>query len=334
MSISRYSSCPQTDFGRGPHWLHESPFLPHLWETTQDVGAPSLKHAAMKMALVDQSALKPDLFAQLPWHIAHYLWECLGRCEVGNWRTVLAISTAHATTADLVAIGNMKNLVALDIYPAKSRVPKPEDIDEGKGLGLEDRIVRSWLEIAETAGSLQQLRILRLHNQPRLTTKALWMLEKLPNLREVFISECAAFGEVIQKLNTQRKGVRLGGWIARRINLVRADHEALAQVQIIRGPLVDVYKDALDTDSRSENNDRGQTPPNLGRDIPILEFMLSFAHRGTQYDASQVIHLTRARQQIERKRSPSQGDTSRSQVKRVVRDRGGRDMADVLSDFF
>lgn len=254
--------------------------------------------------------------------------------DVGNWRTVFAISTAHATTADLVAIGNLKNLVALDIYPAISRGPKPEDIDEGKGRGLEDRIVRSWLEVAEAAGSLQQLRILRLHNQPRLTTKALWMLEKLPNLREAFISECAAFGEVIQKLNTQRNGVRLGGWIARRINLVRADHEALAQAQIIRDPLVDVYKDALDTDTRSENNDRGQNPPSLGPDIPILEFMLSFAHRGTQYDASQVIHLTRAPQSIERKRPPSQGETSRSQIKRVVRDRGGRDMADVLSDFF
>lgn len=254
--------------------------------------------------------------------------------DVGNWRTVLAISTSHATTADLVAIGNLKNLVALDIYPAISRAPKPEDIDEGKGLGLEDRIVRSWFEVAEAAGSLQQLRILRLHSQPRLTTKALWMLEKLPNLREVFISECAAFDEVIQKLNTQRNGVRLGGWIARRINLLRADHEALAQVQIIRGPLVDVYKDTLDTDSRSENNDRGHNLPSLGPDIPILEFMLSFDHRGTQYDASRVIHLTRAPQPIERKRPPPQSDTSRSQVKRVVRDRGGRDMADVLSDFF
>ncbi|OQD75175.1 hypothetical protein PENDEC_c008G05324 [Penicillium decumbens] len=200
MSISRHSPCPQTDFGRGPNWLHESPFLPLLWEQTQDLGAPSLKHAAMKKALMDQSALKPELFAQIPWHVAHYLWECLGRCDkqtlymwkimaetyphqfrsvseyyflsvtlpkeplkcyidlmssdTGSWRAILSMPTAHATPADLVAIGNLKNLVALDLYPASTRSSVPKDFDEGKGQGLEDRIVRSWLEMAMASGSV------------------------------------------------------------------------------------------------------------------------------------------------------------------------------------
>lgn len=79
MSVVWRSFAPQSDFGRGPHWLHESPFLPILWEETQDLGAPSLKHAAMKIVLMDQSMLTPKLFAQVPWRIAEYLWGCLGR---------------------------------------------------------------------------------------------------------------------------------------------------------------------------------------------------------------------------------------------------------------
>lgn len=79
MSIILRSLRPQHDFGRGPHWLHESPFLPVLWEQTQAHGAPSLKHAAMKQLLQDQSALNKELFQHVPWHFALYLWECLGR---------------------------------------------------------------------------------------------------------------------------------------------------------------------------------------------------------------------------------------------------------------
>lgn len=79
MAVSLRSPGPQFDFGRGSHWLHESPFLPVLWEQTEDLGAPSLKHAAMKRLLSDQSLLTVELFAQVPWHIAKYLWECLGQ---------------------------------------------------------------------------------------------------------------------------------------------------------------------------------------------------------------------------------------------------------------
>lgn len=84
MSVYLISPAPQSDFGRGPHWLHESPFLPFLWETTQERGASPLKHAAMKQVLMDQSVLNAELFEHVPWRIAQYLWECLGRWWVSN----------------------------------------------------------------------------------------------------------------------------------------------------------------------------------------------------------------------------------------------------------
>lgn len=75
-------SAPRRTFVNGPSWVHESPYLPHGWEELSAKGAPSLKHIAMKKVLDDQRVLSASLFGMLPWHIASYLWDCLGRWYV------------------------------------------------------------------------------------------------------------------------------------------------------------------------------------------------------------------------------------------------------------
>lgn len=70
---------PALSLSRGTSWVHESPFLPEGWEETNERGSPSLKHSAMIQALSDQRVLMPEIFATVPWHIANYLWDCLGR---------------------------------------------------------------------------------------------------------------------------------------------------------------------------------------------------------------------------------------------------------------
>ncbi|KAJ5748202.1 uncharacterized protein N7511_009898 [Penicillium nucicola] len=76
-----YWKGPQGYFSRGENWFHEIPFLPHGWETTNVQGSGTLKHAAMKALLQDQSQLKSELFEIVPWHLAKYLWDALGRCN-------------------------------------------------------------------------------------------------------------------------------------------------------------------------------------------------------------------------------------------------------------
>ncbi|QMW39335.1 hypothetical protein G4B11_002615 [Aspergillus flavus] len=66
-------------YSKGPSWVHETPFLPAGWEETNAIGAPTLKHSAMRQALSDQRNLTPQLFANIPWPIASYLWDCLER---------------------------------------------------------------------------------------------------------------------------------------------------------------------------------------------------------------------------------------------------------------
>jgi hypothetical protein len=78
MSIILDSPSAQHDFSRGPYWYHESPFLPIGESDRNEPGSPSLKDTAIRRLLMDQSALKPELFEHVPWKIAKELWEFLG----------------------------------------------------------------------------------------------------------------------------------------------------------------------------------------------------------------------------------------------------------------
>lgn len=399
---TRHSNSIQTDFGRGPHWLHESPFLPPLWENTQDVGAPSLKHAAMRTLLSDQSALKTEHFMHVPWLLALYLWDCLKRWQAllqrtlpgysariltdqsdkqtlymwkimseaypehfrsisshfqftintpqeplkpyiemmnsdcAHWKAVLALSATHATTADLVAIANLKNLVALDIFPSEKKrlMLQPDENAEGKGIGLTDRIVRSWLDVAETAGSLQQLRILRLSHQLEFTANALDTLEKLPNLQLLIIVGASRFSNPILKLILENKGkkdaVRVRGWIARKSNQT----DTLYDPNGLTLECVEIYNQVMKADGTSDNNHRDQGCPLLGSDIPIMELNICpISHNDSDYFRS-AIHFTRLPKQ-ETKRGPpsSRPEILKRQGKRVMKDRPGRDIGDVLGEF-
>lgn len=79
MSILLEDNQPPRFTRLGPTWYHEIPFLPHGWETTNERGSGSLKHAAMKTLIQDQSALKPESFENVHWHLAKYIWDALGR---------------------------------------------------------------------------------------------------------------------------------------------------------------------------------------------------------------------------------------------------------------
>lgn len=78
MSIILDSPSTQHDFGRGPHWYHESPFLPIGESEENEFGVASLKDTATRRLFMDQSALKPEIFEHVPWKIARELWGFLG----------------------------------------------------------------------------------------------------------------------------------------------------------------------------------------------------------------------------------------------------------------
>ena len=104
------------------------------------------------------------------------------------------------------------------------------------------------------------------------------------------------------------------------------------------GPLSQVYGDVLSP----KDTDRTLKAPMLDPNTPIMEFGLPALdcddpekeNRRAQYAAKSIFIFTRATEHSDRKRAPEQIQQPRNTGKRIMKERGGRDMADVLGDFF
>jgi hypothetical protein len=259
------------------------------------------------------------------------------RSDACHWRAVLSLSSAYASVADLVDIGNLKNLVALEI---NSRVCDPSmsaRISTKKVVELDDGVVRSWAEASQSTGSLQNLQVLRIYQQKSLTHHIFWMLEELPRLKLVVIYQCDKFTQEFSHPKTKTKlGVPVGGWTAQRLDW-RPDEPQKMDALKFLGSLSHVYKDVL----RLKDTNTRVKAPMLGPDTPIMEFGLPALdcddpekeNRRAKYAAKSIFIFTRATGRINRKRAPNQIQQPRNTGKRVMKERGGGDMADVLGDF-
>ncbi|KAJ6096136.1 hypothetical protein N7486_006882 [Penicillium sp. IBT 16267x] len=372
----------QTDFSRGPHWNHESPFLPVDWETTQEQGAPSLKHAAMKRVLRDQSALKIEMFEHVPWLIAEHLWDNLDKCmkrtlhmwkifttvypafrkkypcyymdtvtckqplrknyfEIINsencvWRGVLSFPSNLAEVADFVAIANVKNLVALQINPTYE-VESPAwtgDRAITSTDGIQDGVIRGWLEMAETKGSFQHMRFLRMEGQNKLTPHVLPLLRKLPQLQHIVISKCDLFTRKLNRIH-KSKGqdvIEVDGWIVRRQDWI-VQKEGLQTAKQM-GAIKDMYNGDCSVDYQHFTGMEPLTPSSLSLDTPVMDIDISRRY-GLSFveNPKQLFVLVRAACEppAEKKRSPEKMEGPGSR-KRIMKDRG-QDLAGMLGQF-
>ncbi|PLB46853.1 hypothetical protein P170DRAFT_511527 [Aspergillus steynii IBT 23096] len=347
----------------GPSWVHETPYLPEGWESTSTVGAPTLKHAAMRQTLSNQRRLVPELFANVPWQIASYLWDCLGRSrkrtlyiwkvfataypqqfslvaqyrsmKIGglklplrdylammksddmHWRVTLTLRVSCPSVPELVEISDVRNLVALDVItPAGAGLvsddPETPDLQV---TALNDRIVRTWSELAQTTGAFAHLRILRLFYQDDLSKVVLRYLARIPALQFIVVYECDGLTRAM------RRG--MDGW------------EAYSSDSIRLIELFESYQNSLSCGDDHEPMDR---------DRPILDF-----HLGTMMDPlplrsarnrSKVLCLRRTNAEAEpaskRLKVTRSLDTFQKPSKRrkpVMKDRRTKDLGEALGDF-
>lgn len=273
--------------------------------------------------------------------------------ESCNWRGVLSLRAPHATITDLVAIGNMTNLIRVEIFSHPSRsMNLTASSDPSKGLGLDDRIIRSWVEAAESVGSLQQLRVLSIFNQANVTIQAVRMLGKLPQLELIVAYQCDALNENLKRYpGWKDNGVLVEGWNVRRRELLELDQDGeMVALNRRLSSVMEIPNTPPPESIRSHRNpDRGQgtckqpgqeqTPFCPVSGSPVMYFQLSNypftegpkelvrAVRGGQPH----IFFLRAPSR-EKKRPPSEPVPTRK-GKRFMKDRGGRDLADALGEF-
>ncbi|KAJ5364234.1 uncharacterized protein N7496_009947 [Penicillium cataractarum] len=258
------------------------------------------------------------------------------RSNACHWRAALSLSSAYASVSDLVDLGNLKNLVALEINRRIFDSSFPNNIETRDAIQLDDGVVRSWLDAAQSTGSLQNLQVLRIYQQNSLTHHIIWMLEKLPRLKVVVIHQCGKFTPESSHPKARTKdGVKVAGWNIQRLDWVPegAKMDALKYL----GPLLKVYEDGL----RLKDIEPKPNSPMLDSNIPIMEFGLPALacddlekeQRRAAYAAKSIFILTRPTGQNDRKRAPQEIQQPRNTGKRIMKERGGRDMADVLGDF-
>lgn len=256
-----------------------------------------------------------------------------------HWRAVLSLSTSYATVEDLGEIRTVQNLVALEISNTSWHPHKYSSLASESKDQLEDGIIRTWVE---TPGSLQHLRVLRLYNQPEIKPAVLQHLIKLPSLQLIVINQCDGFTKELSRARKSSSGkLEIEGWNF--LTLDRARHNKIQDQRVMDslGPLLEVYRGTLDTQPKSDCLETPHSPPSLGSDVPIMEFGLPIMDHDdeqmveirSRYSAKSIAILTRAPVRGTKHPLPLT-DRPRERTKRVMKDKGARDMADLLSDFF
>ncbi|KAL2001620.1 hypothetical protein VTN02DRAFT_1529 [Thermoascus thermophilus] len=362
---------PALGFTKGPSWVHESPFLPIGWEEGSRLGAPSLKHLAMRKTLRDQRNLTPELFANVPWHIASYLWECLGRSrkrtmymwklfatayprefrqiadyramkiegprlpmrdylglvkdDALNWAVALTLSTEFARTPELVDIGKVRNIVALEISTTPSKPPPGPDEDAVPVAVLDDRIVRTWSELAQTSGAFQHLRVLRVYHQEQLSPIVFQYFRVFPALRVLVVQDCRGLTPESAEAAARTHGWEIGAAKHRDEETDIYDSDTVYECYAASGTLLD---------GRREE-------PSIDPDTPILDFQVGQAVRGGVSRKARKLKPTvflrkgfMADQTMGKRRSeapepPNRKRTSTPRMKKL----GGKDLAGFLAEF-
>jgi hypothetical protein len=213
-------------------------------------------------------------------------------------------------------------------------------------VSLQDGSVRGWVEMWQFTRALQHLRILRLYHQHDLSTAALRSLHELPELQLVVAYGCK---KITEEILSQRKPannvLHIEGWSASRLDWQPKDR-TLANL----GPLLEVYKSSLETDSNVDGQQKQHST--LDPNLPILEFQLPTASHNNpervaqraMYRPKSVIFFTRdlSRQNLDRETKQRERGKKRSEPveapnprgrKAVMKDRG-RDISMTLNDFF
>ncbi|RAH70238.1 uncharacterized protein BO66DRAFT_322812 [Aspergillus aculeatinus CBS 121060] len=108
-----------------------------------------------------------------------------------SWCAILTLAATHARVPDLVGLANIPNLIALEIA-TPLQYEGIQDESEAPMVDLNDRVVRSWSELAQSSAGFVNLRVLMLQFQSDISSVALRYLRDLPALQFMVLNGCPA----------------------------------------------------------------------------------------------------------------------------------------------
>jgi hypothetical protein len=255
-----------------------------------------------------------------------------------SWRLVLTLTPSFGRVPELVEIANIKNLVALEIATPLQVMPML-DSSEPQIAGLNDRIARTWSELAETSGAFTHLHILRLYCQPDLTPVGIRYLSALPGLCFIIAHGCPNLKPFLQG-----EGLDKDRWEVTAIpQFVVKESSQLEGSEPLT--LYECYQKSFHASSEGHAIEDGI----LDRGSPVLDFRIvpeGSQGLGKRGSSSSTIYFQRRKASGSRPPEPPQKKlkitgqspekTSRPRFgsrKPVMRKQNPRDLRDVLGDF-
>ncbi|KAE8556550.1 hypothetical protein EYB25_001251 [Talaromyces marneffei] len=179
-----------------------------------------------------------------------------------SWATKLNIWTEFARVPELVEVAHVTNLISLEVNTSISGRNTPE-LQDQEAMLLNDRILRTWSELAETSGAFKHLRVLRLYHQRDLTEHSFCYLSNLPSLEYCVLATCDRM--------TQKSAIdtaRSQGWVV---------VENISDQTIFQFSSLASSKN-LGGETKWRDHPDGQMPASLPSDIPVLEFSVGQRH--------------------------------------------------------
>ncbi|RMJ23068.1 hypothetical protein PHISP_06073 [Aspergillus sp. HF37] len=231
----------------------------------------------------------------------------LVKSDTLRWRLALTVATEYARIPELVEIAALKNIVALEVISP----PHAQSISDSEGASmatLNNRVVRTWSELAQSSGAFAYLSILRLHHQTELSGVALHYMRDFPSLRFIIVHNCPGVASA---------GDCTEGWE------VAAIPELLSCTE-----LHDCYTGMIDIGEKG-----GQM---LSQDIPVLDFQIGPSIHRASKRAGTPVCLRRCEESYTpepaAKKHKAGGPSGRNRSKkRVMKERKG-DLDSVLAE--
>lgn len=236
-----------------------------------------------------------------------------------SWAARLNIWTEFARVPELVELADVTNLVSLEVNTSSHLL----ELQDHEVASLNDRIIRTWSELAETTGAFKHLQVMRLYQQRELTEQSFRYLSKLPALEYCVLAVCDRMTQ-----EYAIKAARSEGWN------VLEDVPDQKILQFSGRPSSKNRRGRIKW--RGDRLD-GHLPASLPSDLPILEFSVGQRHEKLR-DRDVVVmqrkdtHKGNKRSLVETTSTENDQGAEKRTKKPVMKERG-KDLSGILADF-
>lgn len=191
------------------------------------------------------------------------------RNSISTWGVSLNVWTEVARVPELVDLASVTNLVSLEVNTTTTA--QPDSLQELAGLN--DRILRTWSEVATTSEAFKNLQVLRLYHQRDLSQQSFAYLSRLPSLMFCVLAKCDRLTDA-----AALKAAKLHGWVAANISDLQSTH-----------CLSLAFSAPSSTGTRWCTEQ--QTSPSVTSDLPMINF--SIGQRRTEVKDRDMLILQR-----------------------------------------